>query len=115
MRFGSVPIKVFKATSYDLYGQPTLVASKSEMCDVVKLATETQHTTVRVDSGGTRGKADETVADSILLVSRVTRIDRDDRVVVSNVPLRVTVVRPRFDIFGKIDHYELRCVACPLK
>lgn len=115
MRFGSVLVKVFGITGYDLYGQPAWKQMPDERCDVVKLATDTQHTTVRADSGGTRGHADEVVADSVLLMSPATKVELGGRIEVCNIPLRVTSVRPRLTVFGKVDHYEVGCAAWPSK
>lgn len=114
-RFNSVPIAIFKTSGFDLYGQPKWVALPCERCDVVKLLTDTQHSTVRVDSGGSRGHADETVADAILLVAPTTKLERNDKLEVLGVSLKITAVRPRLDAIGKLDHFEVRGSAWPSK
>lgn len=93
----------------DVYGAPVAGATRTEKCAVVKLTQTTQHTTVRADSGATRGHADEEVADAVLLFSKQSTIGLGDHVVVSGVSLRVASIRQRFDVMSRLDHFEVRC------
>lgn len=92
----------------DVYGAVTLLAPVPERCAIVKLKTDSQHTTVRADSGGTRGFADELVRDSNVLLAAKTAARINDCLTVLGVKIKITAMRPRLSAFGKLDHYETR-------
>jgi hypothetical protein len=91
----------------DLYGEPTFSTARASKCGVVKLSTGMQSSTVRTDSGGTRGHANEKVADAKLLLLSDEQISLDDIVTVNNVSIIVTGIEYRYSVSGKIDHIEM--------
>lgn len=89
----------------DIYGQPKYDAPVNAYCSVIKFKVSRQHSTVRADSSGSRGHADEVVADVKLLMNVEPSLD--DRLVVRAQRLRVLSVMPRFTVMGKLDHFEV--------
>ena len=107
----SIPCKIQKPSSNNMYGELTLGAPVSAVCAIVKLEVSSQHTTVRTDSSATHGFADENVADAVLLLSNKITIMPNDVITVRGVTLKVVGVRHRMNVMGRIDHYEVRCTA----
>lgn len=100
--------RVYKKGEADLYGQPQLGRAIAERCAVVKLKHDSQHTTVRADSGASRGHADEFVATSKILLMPTTTAELDDKLEVHGIAMRVISKWPRFDVAGRLDHYEVQ-------
>lgn len=105
----NVPCVVYDVSGTDQYGQQSYGVVRKSVCAIVKLVESTQHTTVRADSGATRGHADESVADAILLLPKQHQPKVNSKVVVRGVSLRITSCRTRMDVMGRLDHYEVRC------
>lgn len=109
MAFLSVPCTVIKVRGHDIYGAEVLGSRVKERCGVVKLYKSSEFTTVRVDSGASRGAAFEGQGFAQLLLSPSTVAQINDLLFVGGIRLRVTKKWPRFDVFGKTDHYEIEC------
>lgn len=105
----NVPCVISLRSGNDAYGVPKYLAGKPSLCAVVKLVRRSQHTTVRADSGATRGHADEVVADAVLLVSKKIEPVIDSKIVVRGVSMRIVSIRDRMDVMGRLDHYEIGC------
>lgn len=105
----NIPCIIIKPAGHDVYGQEIAGQAQREKCAIVKLTVASQHSTVRVDSGATRGAADEAVSDSVILLGKKSIVGLDDYIEVSSVKLRVKAIRSRFTVSGKLDHYEVRC------
>lgn len=104
-----VPCTIALPVPTDVYGTPTFGPARPARCAIVKLLKQAKHTTVRADSGATRGHADETIAEAVLLLSNKIEPEIDSAVVVRGIALRVISVRHRTDVSGKLDHYEIGC------
>lgn len=92
----------------NLYGELGKGARKKERCGVVKLRHEIQHSTVRADSSASRGHAEEfTVSNVILLQANTVAVLRS-KLEVSGVSMRIMSIFPRYDVSGKLDHYEVQ-------
>lgn len=102
-----VPCTIENKTSTDVYGESTFAESRKSKCMVVKLTRGKADSTVRTDSGGTRGHADELIADAKLLVSATEIIAPDDIIVVNGVRLIVMTVRFQYNTLGVLDHLQL--------
>lgn len=98
---------ITKSGSTDVYGQTTLGEIFPTKCSVVKLMTRLEKTSVRADSSASRGNAEETTASARLLFSKTTDIREGDKVDVLGQSLRVTVVFPRLDVNGVLNHYQV--------
>lgn len=92
----------------DVYGQPIPGRYVNESCAVVKLQMSNEKTPVRADSSASRGNAIEEEAVSIILLTVKTKASKDDIIEVAGVKLRITARQPRFDISGRLDHYEVQ-------
>lgn len=99
--------QVRKKSGRDIYGQSTLAAPVTERCAIVKSRLESQHTTVRADASASRAYADEFVSQNKILLMPSTRAEIDDRLDVAGVSLRIKTKFPRFDVWGRLDHYEV--------
>lgn len=102
-----VPCTIKNKTSTDVYGETTFTAARPSKCMVVKLTRGKADSTVRTDSGGTRGHADELVADAKLLVSATEIIAPDDVIVVNGVSIIVMTIKYQYDTQGKLDHLQI--------
>lgn len=109
----SVPCEIRKFLGYDAFGAPQLGAKIREKCDVVTLKVEYEHTTVRADSSGSRGHGEEPRSKNRLLMSPKTKLDLNDQLTVAGVVLRITSKHARFDVTGKLHHWEVEGVPWP--
>lgn len=105
----NVPVYVRRQGGFDLYGQAVFGPRIPTMCAVVKLVKSSQHTTVRTDSGGTHGRADEFVADAKILLPPGTQIDIGDRIDMADgfVSIEAKSIQPRYTALGRLDHLEI--------
>lgn len=98
---------LIKRGGHNLYGDKVEGARIQERCGVVKLATGQGSTTVRVDSGATRGGAEEGNAHAVLLMRPTSKVEIDDLIEIHGVKLRVTGKRLRFSVYGRLDHFQV--------
>ncbi|WP_276122561.1 hypothetical protein [Pararhizobium qamdonense] len=83
----------------EIYGDPA-----SLPLSVVRLAAQSEKTSVRSDSSASRGQADQMAAEAKILTKLELKVD--DIVHVNGLTLRVTGTHPRFTAFGVFDHHE---------
>lgn len=101
---------IIKAVSgYDKFGMTAFGPNKRERCAVVKHALSTDKSSVRADSSGSRGNAREITADLIILLSPKTSAQHDAIIEIQNDLFVIKAIEKRFDIRGKLDHYEVLC------
>jgi hypothetical protein len=74
---------------------------------MVRRDTKTEDTTVRADSSATRGNSKEFVATGRILVKPNVKPNWDDLLIVEGKVYRIKEVETRFNVAGKLDHYEL--------
>lgn len=91
----------------DVYGQPIPGRYVNERCAVVKLNLSNEKSSVRADSSASRGNAIEEEAVSVILLPATTQANKDDIIEVAGVKLRISARQPRFDVSGRLDHYEI--------
>lgn len=92
---------------FDLYGQPYWSSPKIISVGVVTLSRGTQKTSVRADSSASRGRADEDVADGVVMVEPNVVIGLSDFLTVEGVEYEVISVFPRRDVMGHHRHTEV--------
>lgn len=90
----------------DVYGDERFGQAIVVACGVVHLNKVIQQTTVRTDSSGSQGSADEYVSQSKILFPPNVTIQAGWRFELAGIALRIMSVEPRFNIRGAIDHYE---------
>lgn len=96
-------------SGYDLYGMATMGARKVERCAVVTMKMASEKSSVRADSSGSRGNALEIVADLKILLGPKTTAKHDAIVELHGNQFVVKSIAARFNIAGKLDHYEVLC------
>lgn len=91
----------------DMYGDVRLGTPVQVPCGVVHLNKKVQPTTVRSDSSGSRGAAEEFVSVSKILFPANLQIATGMKFEIAGFALRVTLVEPRYAVAGRLDHYEV--------
>lgn len=103
----NVPCKVEERSGANLYGEETFSPGRNSKCAVVKLRRRTEHTTVRTDSSGSHGHADEYVVDGLLLMKKTEKIAEGDKITVNGLRMTVSGIRYRYDVMSRLDHIEV--------
>jgi len=96
-------------TGRDVHGQPLMKKQPREKVAPVKMIFKKQHSTVRTDSSGTHGHANEVTSDIVLLARPRSQIKHSDILTVAGHKVEVIELRPQYDVFGKVDHIEIHC------
>ena len=91
----------------DVYGHSEPGPAAPERCAVVKIKPESIRTTLRADSGATRGHADEFIITNLVLLAKTTAAALDDQLEVIGHKIRIKMLHPRFNVLGQLDHYEV--------
>lgn len=104
-------IELWRKQGSDLFAQPKFLKMVSERVCPVRLSFQTDNTTVRTDSAGTKGHAQEPSAQVVLLAVPKTQIQIGDKLVVLGHALRVTEKHPRYTVTGVLDHHQLHASA----
>lgn len=105
-----VPCQIARATGqFDSSGNELYGPNRPARCAVVKLNSRSEKSTVRADSSGSRGAAQEVLPDIVLLFKAGNAPDLEDRITVDGVKVRVTARMPRYLVTGAIDHYQVEC------
>ncbi|MDY7537612.1 hypothetical protein RGU72_05005 [Undibacterium sp. 5I1] len=91
----------------DDYGMPLPVLKTTERCTVVKLTLTIEKSSVRADSSASRGNAIEEEALSKILLTKNTKAQMNDIIILPECKLRIVGRIPRFDLQGRPDHVEV--------
>lgn len=91
----------------DAYAQPTPGRTVTEPCCIVKLTNVDKKTSVRADSSASRGDAEESLVDATILAGPKTACNVHDIITVQGYKIKVNGKESRFDMNGKLDHFEL--------
>lgn len=102
----NITCKHSRQDGYDINSKPKYTEPKSIKCAVVKYKSTSQKTTVRADSSASRGRNQEMIYSTIILFDAKTDIRMDDVIEIFGEKLIVESIERRFDIGGKLDHYE---------
>lgn len=92
--------------TFDRYGQATFAPAVSIRFALVRFDTKAEDTTVRADSSATRGNIKEFHASGRILVEKRYMVSTGDLVVFDGKVFRIKEVEPRYNVLGKLDHYE---------
>lgn len=96
-----------QAGEYDLYGKKTFSVAKTLPCAVVSYDLSRMKSSVRVDSSGSRGRADELVGIARFLFPRTVTVNLGDVVSKDGYWLKVVEIHPRYSVEGQMDHFEV--------
>jgi len=77
------------------------------MCAVVHLIGQVAKSSVRTDQSGSRGNAEEKTDQAVILFPIGVSIKTDDKFEIAGETLRVVGIEQRFDVIGRLDHYEV--------
>lgn len=99
--------RIQQSTGNDVHGQPLPERFRRERCAIVKLEVANEKSSVRADSSASRGNALEVQVASVILLTTKTAARRDDIIEVSGYKLRIVLMEPRYDVGGRLDHYEI--------
>jgi hypothetical protein len=103
----NVPCLVERRGEANLYNEESFAKPTPSKCAVVKLLVRNERTSVRTDSSGTHGHADETTIDGKLLMSKNEKIALGDKITVQGQRMTVVGVHPRYNVWSRIDHIEV--------
>lgn len=103
----NIDCTIGKKGTPDIYGQASAGTQTPERCAVVKMRTESVHTTVRADSGASRAHADEFVSNNRVLLRANTVAQIDDQLTLLGFKIRIKLMHPRLTVIGTLDHYEV--------
>lgn len=101
--------KVSKQTGSDIYGRKLYDVWLGGRCAIVKLAKQTDKTSVRTDSSASRGSAQEIKADARILFPVGMILKPGDRIEIEGILLTVESVFPRHTVTGRFDHWQVDC------
>ena len=92
----------------DIRGERTYLPVKLGVpCAVISLNLKIDKTSVRADSSGSRGRAEEDQGDAMLLFPASVEIQRNDIVACDGETLEAISIMPRRSVLGRLDHYEV--------
>ena len=98
--------KLTPTTGTSLYGDERFGRTVKVPCGIVHLNKQVQKTTVRSDSSGSTGSADEFVSSSRILFPASVQIKTGWKFEIGGITLRIVSVEPRFNVRGALDHFE---------
>jgi len=90
----------------NVYGEPIWSVLRSVPCAVVSLNRQELQTSVRADSSASRGAALEPVSMGKILFPAAIAVQSGDRITIQGFGLRISAIQPRWDVNGKLDHWE---------
>ncbi|MDL2285094.1 hypothetical protein LJC19_08170 [Oxalobacter sp. OttesenSCG-928-P03] len=103
----NVPCTITKLEGSDVYGKAKFGKEIKTKCSVASLMVANKDTTVRADSSGTRGHAEEVVSDAKLLFHKNTDISLGDKLTLPHIKLSVVAILPRYNVWSVLDHLEV--------
>lgn len=97
------------AVSHNLYGEQEHVPPRiKERCALIRARASVEDTTVRADSSASRGHAEEVTSANRVMLTSKTKALVNDKIEIAGLPaLRITMMHPRYDVVGRLDHYEV--------
>lgn len=103
----NLPCTITPLEGWDVYGQEKFGEPYEARCGVVRLEQAAMQTSVRADSSASRAYAHELSAQSRLLFPKSSAIKVGDKVDIEGMALRTESVRPRHDLGGEFDHWQV--------
>lgn len=94
-------------SGYNSAAEPQFGPVKTVSCGVVHLNKKVQKSSVRADSSGTRGAADEFVSVTKILFPSSVSIANGYKFRIAGFTLKAMTVEPRYSVHGNLDHYEV--------
>lgn len=103
-----------RVTGFDLHARE--IYAEPIECPFAQLifTRDAERTTVRADSSGSRGSADETVSDASVLIVPYIRPTFGDRFEFDGFTYKIVGIHPRRSVTGALDHWECTLEALPV-
>lgn len=92
---------------FDIYGTRQWSLPKVTPCAVITFDLATTKSSVRVDSSGTRGRADQLQGIARFLFPHTVALLRGDIVEKDGFWLKLVEIFPRYAVDGRMDHFEV--------
>lgn len=106
----TVPCFIYKHQGSTGFGAPRYADKPIKtVCSIVDVDDDDNKTTVRADSSATKGNASEETYDIRMLIPKSINIGLMDKVVAGGYDMKVMKISPRRNVFGRLDHIEIRC------
>jgi hypothetical protein len=100
--------KVYSASAdHDIYGRTSYSAGKTVQCAVVSYDLVIKKTSVRADSSGSRGRAQELSGIVRFLFGVSAEMKVGDIVEKDGFVMKVIELHPRYSVAGRLDHHEV--------
>lgn len=97
---------LYKYKGSNVFGEQLYGKGVLTRCAVVKLIGADEKTTVRSDVGASKSHAVNDTVNAKILFKATCDVDKGDKVVIRGYTIQIIKKHPRFNIFGKLDHYE---------
>lgn len=112
---GNIDLQIW-TTRFNAYAEQELVASTSERCCVIDMTTRRESTSIRTDASASRGRSEMELGDLKVLLETTTTVRRGSVVKPYGYleQFKVDGIGPKFDVAGKLDHYEAVCTIWPV-
>lgn len=95
-----------KLTTTNNFGRHGFAPKRTVKCSVIFLDITVQKSSVRADTSGSRGQADQTQGDARLLFPKVLTLKLGDVIFKDGHWLEVIEYNPMRDVLGHIDHNQ---------
>jgi hypothetical protein len=96
-----------RSATTDRRGEYTFAEPVPTPCSIVDIGLKVDKTSVRADSSGSRGKADEEQGDARLLFPTYITIREGDIVEVDDEGLVIVGIYRRRNVLGQLDHLDV--------
>lgn len=105
--FPRIPAILHRRSGYDLQGRPTWLPSNPTRVAIITLRGKAERSSVRADSSASRGRAEEAVADGVVLTLPGVVINTGDKLGLLGANYEVISVFPRHDLDGLLGHNQV--------
>lgn len=89
------------------FGRFTYTKRKGVPCAIVYLNVSAQKSSVRADTSGSRGQADQMQGDARILIPKTLVVEEGDVFFKDRLWLEVIEAEPRRNVLGQLDHYQI--------
>lgn len=96
-----------RSTTSDNFGRYHYADKVSAPCAVIFLDVTIQKSSVRADTSGSRGQAEQFQGDAMILFVKRQAITEGDVIFIDGRWLEVIEVEPRRNVLGKLDHLQV--------
>lgn len=96
-----------RSTSKDNFGRFQYNPKVSTPCAVIFLDVTIQKSSVRADTSGSRGQAEQFQGDAMLLFPKHIRLTEGDVTFIDSKWLEIIEVEPRRNVMGRVDHLQV--------